>query len=216
MDLNMNKKLLLIGLLLSGFAQASCFNLYPQSKQITVPNTTELCNSSFVTVYDDKKNAPLFSSEKIAKGSKFDITRTNNFHSDDRLHNPVLNKIYVASNYDKGHLTPADDATSNSSMSETFLLSNMTPQSPKLNRGAWKALETSVRDQSKAEDLTIVTGAIYQNIVPMGNTLIPTQYYKIVYGKKTTAFTAINSNSAKVVTSSVNEVNSLTGLKFPQ
>ncbi|CAG0911930.1 unnamed protein product, partial [Cyprideis torosa] len=49
---------------------------------------------------------------------------------------------YVGSGYDRGHLIASADRRSSGVLnSETFLLSNMSPQHPRLNRGLWKTLE---------------------------------------------------------------------------
>lgn len=54
---------------------------------------------------------------------------------------------YVGSGYDRGHLVAsANQREIKLQNSETFLLSNMSPQKPKFNRGVWKELEAAVRD----------------------------------------------------------------------
>ena len=53
---------------------------------------------------------------------------------------------YAHSGYDRGHTAPAYDFTgSDEAMSETFVLSNMAPQTASLNRGPWLQLESAVR-----------------------------------------------------------------------
>ena len=53
---------------------------------------------------------------------------------------------YRRSGYDRGHLAPAADmAFSSKTMSESFYMSNMSPQKPAFNRGCWKELEEQVR-----------------------------------------------------------------------
>lgn len=54
---------------------------------------------------------------------------------------------YQGSGYDRGHLAPAADmAFDKTAMSESFFMSNMSPQEPGFNRGIWKELEGHVRD----------------------------------------------------------------------
>ena len=49
-------------------------------------------------------------------------------------------------------------------MSESFYLSNMSPQEASFNRGGWKKLEEQVRTWCLKENkLYIVTGPIFQN-----------------------------------------------------
>ncbi len=53
---------------------------------------------------------------------------------------------YRRSGYDRGHLAPAADmAFSVRTMSDSFYMSNMSPQKPAFNRGIWKNLEAQVR-----------------------------------------------------------------------
>lgn len=85
--------------------------------------------------------------------------RTNDYRSDPAL--PVGERAelidYRGSGYDRSHLAPADDFTrSRAAMSETFLLSNMAPQLPGLNRGQWQFLERYVRSVTRAAGLAKV------------------------------------------------------------
>ena len=53
---------------------------------------------------------------------------------------------YKGSGYDRGHLAPAGDmAWSKKAMSESFFLTNMSPQVPGVHRGMWRILEEQIR-----------------------------------------------------------------------
>ena len=54
---------------------------------------------------------------------------------------------YLRTGYDRGHLLPAGARRRESTLeqSETFLMSNIVPQLPDLNRGSWKSLEITLR-----------------------------------------------------------------------
>jgi endonuclease G len=69
---------------------------------------------------------------------------------------------YLHSGYDLGHLCPAGDMKLNhASMSESFFMSNISPQKPAFNRGIWKKLETKVRKWAITEGrLYVVTGGV--------------------------------------------------------
>jgi DNA/RNA endonuclease G (NUC1) len=70
----------------------------------------------------------------------------------------------------------------------SYLLSNMTPQSSLLNEGIWAWLEGLVRDYAKTYgEVVVVTGSIVQppvRTVPSGNVAIPTRYYKMLLRTK--------------------------------
>ena len=94
---------------------------------------------------------------------------------------------YKGSGYDKGHLCPAADMTlSDLSMSETFFMSNMSPQAPSFNRGKWAALEDKVRNfvRDESDTIYIVTGPVFINnkgAIGNNNVTVPGFYYKVVY-----------------------------------
>ena len=73
--------------------------------------------------------------------------RTDDFRSDPEIATGSASPAdYKKSGYDRGHLSPAADfAFDEKAMSETFYMSNMSPQKGSLNRGIWKDLETEVR-----------------------------------------------------------------------
>jgi endonuclease G len=92
---------------------------------------------------------------------------------------------YKKSGYDRGHLAPAKALSfSKESMSESFYMSNMSPQVPMFNRGIWRFLEAQVYSWSKESDsLYVVTGPVLND--PLGTigdneVSIPHSYYKTI------------------------------------
>lgn len=69
------------------------------------------------------------------------------FTQDDRLKAPqASHEDYTHSGYDRGHMCPASDRSrSISSMKQTFVVTNICPQAPALNRGAWEKIENDSR-----------------------------------------------------------------------
>ena len=134
---------------------------------------------------------------------------------------------YRRSGYDRGHLAPAADmAFSVRTMSDSFYMSNMSPQKPAFNRGIWKNLEAQVRDFAITEhDVYIVTGPILpktKTVTIGGNKVtVPTHYYKIVYDRtppeKMIAFILPNDGSNRPLQDfavTVDAVEAATGLNF--
>lgn len=113
--------------------------------------------------------------------------RTNIFKSDSRLKDPVSPTDYRRSGYNRGHLVPAADMKLNhTSMSETFYMTNISPQNPKFNSGVWNALEGYIRNQV----LTLGAAIIITAPVLIDNLkyhkiskaiTVPHHYYKIAY-----------------------------------
>jgi endonuclease G len=83
-------------------------------------------------------------------------TRLDNFRADVRLPQRFRASLaaYKNSGYDRGHLVASANALlSHVENSETFLLSNMSPQTAEFNRQIWSKLESKVRDLNDRADV---------------------------------------------------------------
>ena len=94
---------------------------------------------------------------------------------------------YASSGYDRGHMCPGGDCNwDDKGRDETFLLSNMCPQNPNLNRGDWKEIEIACRKWAKQYDnIYIVCGPIFfksQEHEKIGLHLIPVPeaFFKVI------------------------------------
>ena len=134
---------------------------------------------------------------------------------------------YRRSGYDRGHLAPAADmAFSVRTMSDSFYMSNMSPQKPAFNRGIWKNLEAQVRYFAITEhDVYIVTRPILpktKTVTIGGNRVtVPTHYYKVIYDRtppeKMIGFILPNEGSNRPLRDfavTVDAVEDATGLNF--
>lgn len=133
---------------------------------------------------------------EIVDRGKEPLERADNFRSDFRIPEMFRADLadYKGSGYDRGHLVPSADKTEFALQnSETFLLSNMSPQKPKFNRDIWKKLESAVRqldEQKNVFETYVISGPIFNFDVPVltmpskrkkGVTLpIPHAYFKSV------------------------------------
>jgi len=86
--------------------------------------------------------------------------------------------------YDRGHLAPSEDFVwSQAANDQTFVMSNMTLQKAKLNRGPWKTLETKVRKWAcTEEELTVISGPILEKGLKQfpSKVSIPKMFFKVV------------------------------------
>lgn len=180
--------------------------------------------------YNEKTEQPDWVAYTLKKvnldNSKF--SRTDNFREDpDVKTKSAALADYKGSGYDRGHLAPAADfGWSKEGMSESFYMSNMSPQEPGFNRGIWKKLEEHVRDWARSnEEIYVVTGPIYfgkGERIGKNKVVVPDQYYKVILelnGKevKGIGFILDNEKSSKdlsVYAMSIDEVEKATGLDF--
>jgi len=133
---------------------------------------------------------------EIVDPDRTDVERIDNFRPDYRIPENFRADLanYTATGFDRGHLVPsANQIESQIQNSETFLLSNMSPQKPKFNRGVWKRLEDAVRKldaQTKVLETYVISGPIFNfdmEVVKMESTAengvtlpIPHAYFKSV------------------------------------
>ncbi len=120
--------------------------------------------------------------------------RTENFRQDPKVKTKSATPAdYRKSGYDRGHLCPAASMRHNhKAMSETFYMSNISPQVPAFNRGVWRRLEQHVRDWVlKDSVLYVITGTIFPDStqtakkkIGCNQVTIPTHYYKIIHSPK--------------------------------
>ncbi len=143
-------------------------------------------------VYSEIHEQPLwvkYVNTKQSVSSK-NFKRKNNFRTDPLVKtNSASLEDYKKSGYDRGHLCPAGDmAFSEIAMSESFFMSNMSPQHPSFNRGIWKKLESKVREWSNKYDSTIIyCGGVLDSLITTigpNNVSVPKLYYKVIYCPK--------------------------------
>jgi endonuclease G len=92
---------------------------------------------------------------------------------------------YRGSGFDRGHLAPAGDMKwSKEAMSESFLMSNMSPQAAAFNRGIWRELEEQVRQWALEKDsIFVITGPVLTGIgesIGQNQVGIPPYYFKVL------------------------------------
>lgn len=122
-----------------------------------------------------------------AEEASGEFNRTDNFREDPRIETGTASlDDYRGSGYDRGHLAPAGDLSwSLESMSDSFYMSNMSPQEPSFNRVSWRQLEALIRDWAiEHGEIYVVTGPVltdgpYESIGE-NEVTIPKYYYKVI------------------------------------
>ncbi|MDR2414239.1 MAG: DNA/RNA non-specific endonuclease [Odoribacteraceae bacterium] len=128
------------------------------------------------------------------------VKRTNDFREDPLLEGLSASPAdYLRSGYDRGHLCPAADmAFDEQAMSETFYMSNISPQTPAFNRGIWKKIEEKVRKMAGDDTLHVVTGPLFRDnkgTIGANRVTVPGFFYKLFYSparRQMVAFLAPN------------------------
>lgn len=155
------------------------------------------------------------------------VDRGTNFRPDpDVRTESATPRDYTGSGYDRGHLCPAADmAFDTLAMSETFFMSNMSPQVKGFNGGIWRELEECTRDWARQfKHLYVVTGPVLsrpgKGQIGFSKVTVPAAYFKVLLAPdqhRAIAFVLPNEMSTRPVmdyAGTIDQVEKLTGLDF--
>lgn len=170
---------------------------------LEVPHSEEseivLSREQYVLSYNKYKRAPNWVAWKLDLNQMGNSGRSNEFNQDSELElylskNPNLglhaveHTEYKGSCFDRGHQVPSADRTDTRENNQaTFLMSNMTPQTPHLNRVIWAHLEQYTRDlvQKQGKKVYVITGPIYDQdfgfIGPKKDIKVPSKGFKVIF-----------------------------------
>ncbi|RYX80901.1 DNA/RNA non-specific endonuclease [bacterium] len=140
----------------------------------------------FVLSYNRKNGGPNWVAWHLAQSDRGRSGRSENFRPDQTLPEDCQIKptAYRGTGYDRGHQCPSGDRTSDAETnSATFLMSNMLPQAPDLNRILWNKFEEYCRDQLRTganEEYIICGGVGSKATIADGKVNVPEACWKIV------------------------------------
>jgi endonuclease G, mitochondrial len=216
-----------LGLLASSFSLLAVNNL----KVGTPSKDQQIINrQGYAFSYSEEHEQAMWVSYELTKEevSNKVAKRKDNFRVDPLVRDGSASlSDYRGSGYDRGHLAPAADmAWSTKAMSESFYLTNMSPQVPGLNRGMWKDLEELCRSWAVKEGkVFIITGPIIREgykTIGSNKVSVPQWYYKVIVDlneddSKAIAFIIPNRKPQKKIQEfavSIDKLEAITGLDF--
>jgi len=231
----------MIGMIVLGLAsfyvqaETHCPEHYWQGAEPTFINvklekkTQEVCFTEYGVMHSGVSKTPLWSAEHLtaerlenARG----LHRVNAFHEEEKLRTEERAELsdYVRSGFDRGHMSPSADMSTEQAQYESFSLANMIPQNPQNNRHLWESIESAVRHMTtKRGELYVITGPLFKGSPIQrlnGRVFVPTHIYKAVYDPKTkeaAAFLVENQATDKFDVVSISELEALAGINlFPK
>ena len=173
----------------------------PSNANASDPNNYLLVNNFMAISYNRDRAIPNWVAWRVSRADMGDVDRVDSFRPDDRLPKGwvrVTPSDYTGSGYDRGHISPnADRNSSPEGMASTFLMTNMTPQTPDLNRGPWEKLEAYLRTLVKrGSDVYIYAGVYGDKGKLKKKVTIPENNWKIaVVVPAGASVSAINENT---------------------
>lgn len=193
------------------------------TNQALARGTQELCFDGFTVMYSSITRTPLWSAEHLTKDRlerAVLLDRQNNFHEETQLpyNERATLEDYRGSGFDRGHMSPNGDMGSRAQQFNSFSLANIVPQNSYNNQNPWRLLEEVTRELVKQEgDAYVITGAAFRgsNLRKIGNVLVPSDVYKVVFFPKRKAagvYFSPNDASGQVNVISLAELNAQIGL----
>ena len=210
-------------LLLSSLAHAQVW--LPEEE-----SSSDIIHHSAITIgYSEQHEVPQWVAYVLRKEHLHDcFDRKDNFREDLNVRTgSALPTDYRSSGYDRGHIAPAGDMKwSKEAMEESFYMSNITPQSPGMNRGRWASLEMLARAWAKEGDETIIVSGpvLHDNLPRIGSSgiSIPRDHFKVLLRSKNEQLNAIaflmtqnpTARGLETYALPVRTIEELTGLNF--
>jgi endonuclease G len=199
---------------------------------VTKPDAALICRQGYFLYHDNVAHIPAWVAWDVTpEHVNGCVARTNAFAADASLPKgkSATPADYAGSGYDQGHL--ANDAHQSWDLAvekESFLMTNMSPQLPGLNRGIWKLLETATGAWvfSRQHTLIVYAGNIYDTAkdkkIGANGVDVPSSLYKIVIDKNTNEVLAFlfphkenQGNDLTVVQVTVADIEKASGITFP-
>lgn len=147
-----------------------------------------LCREGYAVGYDYDRKVPAWVAYHITKDStEAKHKRSNRFTVDREIPEDYRSTLgdYKGSGFDRGHMAPSATVDfSQAAMQESFLLTNMAPQLPGLNRQGWRYLEAYIRDWAADRgELYVVSGPVFEGeLTTIGNNVgVASGFFKVVF-----------------------------------
>ncbi|MAC48351.1 MAG: endonuclease [Oceanospirillum sp.] len=152
-----------------------------------------LRNEGFVLGYSDYRLNPVWVSYELRALNREQkqqrYSRPGHFEKDWRSIWPVTHDDYTRTGYDRGHMAPnyaISRLYGRKAQLDSFLMTNITPQKPNLNRKLWQRLEEAAIDHFSHQfhRVQVITGPIFSDNPHRLKSLIqvPESFYKVFVG----------------------------------
>lgn len=124
-------------------------------------------NSRIIEDADEKRATKFFADARLPRGERAEL------------------EDYKRSGYSRGHMAPAGDMATPTSMAQSFSLANMVPQNAQQNGGSWAWIEQETRKYvlRASGDVYVITGPVFEPNTPTigeGRVCVPRYLFKLV------------------------------------
>jgi endonuclease G len=189
----------------------------------------------FTIGYDEEKHNPAWVFYYVPRGdAEHSPKRPEKFSPDPEINAHTLSKDYDHSGFDRGHMAPNFAIGTRygvAAQNQTFLMSNIVPQKPGLNRGIWKDVEALIAGKTgyanRFNGVWVVVGPIYSNSLSRnklkGGEWVPDAFYQIIVKEENSQPNALafiipqevgSHSKPEDYLTSISEIERVTGIHF--
>jgi len=176
-------------------------SLRPESRYGIPTSDLLLFNRQYVVGYSYLFRQPRWAMQMIDESTmpmEDNFDRLDNFREDLRIPEKFRSSLgdYKGSGFDRGHLINSTDRKGSRIInSETFLLSNMSPQKPDFNRDIWLGLEKAVRvlaEKVEFAEVYTICGPLFAigdpiEVIGANHVVVPDAFFKSVLAERAKA-----------------------------
>lgn len=160
----------------------------PKANSAKAPRDISVVDmGEFTIAYSDRLRHPVWCAYRIPAKALFEATARPNFKKDRTFSSCPAASSYARTGYDRGHMVPNHAIATrfgSEAQKKTFLMTNIAPQTPELNRGVWRELEHRIADLFTARwgDVWVIVGSISDGSETLSGTDIdvPTGFYQVI------------------------------------
>lgn len=153
---------------------------------------TILDRGEFVVGWSPSLRHPVWCAYHVSPDALYQSGKRPNFTKDKSASNSPSPSEYDHSGYDRGHMVPNHAIESRYGIAEqrkTFLMSNIAPQTPALNRGVWRNLEHRIADfwPARYGEVWVIVGCIpgkNGETLSGSNIEVPSKFFQVVVAQE--------------------------------
>ncbi len=150
-----------------------------------------LHRGEFAIGWSDRLRHPVWCAYHVKKEAPYDAGIRPGFTKDRSVPTAPSPNDYAKSGYDRGHMVPNYAIATrygNDERKKTFLMSNIAPQTPALNRGVWRDVEHRIADlwTTRYGEIWVIVGCLSAGNETLSSTSIdvPTAYYQLIVAQE--------------------------------
>ena len=128
----------------------------------------------------------------------------------------VVSSDYSGSGYDRGHMVPAADRFGTpATFGETFLMTNIVPQTSALNQYPWQQFESYVRGEVRRGWTAYQIAGVYGEIeILKGRVVVPANCWKVVVLLQAGAQVSMTNNRKRVIAVDIPNIDGIENQKW--